>query len=201
MRKRSYKNFKSEEFLDAVQQISWFDLYLCNDVDTAVDILTRKLTFILDTMAPMKTYQVRTRYAPWLTSLTINLMKERDLQQKKASETQRREDWQKFKALRNRINNRLKFEECSWHKSKLEECGEDSSKIWKNVKGILNWKTSGSPNQLFHQGQLISKPQELAEAQNQYFLDKINLIRENLPPPPTDPLETLRLLMQDITAR
>ena len=149
----------------------------------------------------MKTYQVRTRYAPWLTSLTINLMKERDLQQKKASETQRREDWQKFKALRNRINNRLKFEECSWHKSKLEECGEDSSKIWKNVKGILNWKTSGSPNQLFHQGQLISKPQELAEAQNQYFLDKINLIRENLPPPPTDPLETLRLLMQDITAR
>ena len=199
VRKRSYKNFKSEEFLDAVQQVSWFDLYLCNDVDTAVDILTRKLTFILDSMAPMKTYQVRTRYAPWLTSLTINLMKERDLQQKKASETQRREDWQKFKALRNRINNRLKFEECSWQKSKLEECGEDSSKIWKNVKGILNWKTSGSPNQLFHQGQMISKPQEIADAQNQYFLDKINLIRENLPPPPTDPLETLRFLMQDRT--
>ena len=42
-----------------------------------------------------------------------------------------------------------------------------------NVKGILNWKTSGSPNQLFYKGTILRKPQELAEAQNDYFLDKI----------------------------
>ena len=64
MRKRNYKNFSSEEFSEAVKQVSWLDLYLCNEVDRAVDILTGKLTFILDTLAPMKTYQVRTRYAP-----------------------------------------------------------------------------------------------------------------------------------------
>ena len=123
-------------------------------------------------------------------------MKERDKQQKMAADTRKREDLQKYKALRNRINNRLKFEERKWQQSKLEECGEDAGQIWKNVKGILNWKTSGSPNQLFYKGRLISKPQELAEAQNQYFLDKIDLIRENLPPPTTDPLETLKTLMR-----
>ena len=69
-----------------MQQVSWLQLYLSNDV----------------------TIQIRTRYAPCLTKCTIELMKERDTQQKIASETRRREDWQKFKVLRNRINNRLK---------------------------------------------------------------------------------------------
>ena len=86
-----------------------------------------------------------------------------------------------------------------WQKSKLEECGEDSSKIWKNVRGILNWRSSGSPNQLFYEGSLINKPQEIAEAQNQFFLNKIQLIRDNLPPPISDPLQILRSLMASRT--
>ena len=117
-------------------------------------------------------------------------MKERDQQQKIASHSGCRDDWVKFKALRNQINNRLKYEERNWQKAKLEECGEDSSKIWKNVKGILNWKSSGSPNQLFYNGLLISKPQDLADAQNQYFL----------PPAPTDSLQILRSLMEGRTS-
>ena len=60
------------------------------------------------------------------------------------------------------------------------------------MKGILDWKTSGSPNQLFYQGRLISKPQELANAQNEYFIEKISLLRTNLPDIVSNPLATLR---------
>ena len=81
----------------------------------------------------------------------------------------------------------------------MEECGENSSRIWKNVKGILKWKTSGSPNQLFYNGKLISKPQELADAQNEFFLSKIDMIRSNLPPSSCDPLQTLKKLMNGRT--
>ena len=140
----------------------------------------------------MKTNQIRTKYAPWLSKKTLQLIKERDDQHKKASESHSREDWTKFKHLRNNINNRLKFEEKKWQRLKLEECGQNSSKIWKNVKGVLKWKSSGSPNQLFSSGKLISKPQELAEAQNEYFLNKIDVIRKNLPPHVHDPLQTLK---------
>ena len=62
IRRRVYKNFKPEEFIAAVRQISWLDLYCCDDVDTAVRLLTSKLTFILDTMAPMRTIQVRKKF-------------------------------------------------------------------------------------------------------------------------------------------
>ena len=85
IRKRSYKNFNSEVFVSAIRQVRWLDLYLCEDVNTAVQILSSKIVFILDTMAPLKTIQIRTNYSPWLSKDTLDLMKERDKQQKLAS--------------------------------------------------------------------------------------------------------------------
>ena len=51
------------------------------------------------------------------------------------------------------------------------------------------------PNQLFYKGKLISKPQELANAQNEFFIEKINTIRENMPASDADPLQKLKRLM------
>ena len=70
VRKRSFKNFKPEDFLAAVKNISWLDLYMSEDPSEAVRLLTTKLGRILDTMAPIKTIQVRTKYAAWLTDQT-----------------------------------------------------------------------------------------------------------------------------------
>ena len=102
----------------------------------------------------------------------------------------------KFKSLRNQVNNRLKYEERRGQKFRLEECQGNPSKTWKNVKCILNWNSSGSPSQLFSDGRLVSKPQDVADAQNKYFVEKINLLRNGLPPPVIDPLQTLKALMQ-----
>ena len=196
IRRRSYKDFNSEAFIAAIRQVSWLDVYLCEDVNIAVELLSSKITFILDTMAPLKTIQVRTKYSPWISKQTLELMKDRNKLQKTASETKNRDDWSKFKSLRNQVNNRLKYEERKWQKFRLEECEGNPSKTWKNVKNILNWVHSGSPSQLFAGGRLVSKPQEVADAQNQYFVEKINTLRQGLPPPATDPLETLKSLMQ-----
>ena len=62
-RKRSYKNFDEKQFLEEVGKICWWEVYSSNDVDQAVDIFTRKLTDILDIMAPVKKFQIRTKYA------------------------------------------------------------------------------------------------------------------------------------------
>ena len=77
---------------------------------------------------------------------TKEMMTERDRLHKTASETQKPEDWRKFKDLRNKINNRLKSEEKDWQRKKLNDCEDDSKKLWKNLKNILNWNSSGSPS-------------------------------------------------------
>ena len=195
IRKRSFKNFVPSDFIAAVQQVRWLDVYLCTDVDKAVKLLSNKITTILDQMAPMKTVQVRTNYNPWLSQQTKDLMIERDRLQKSAAETENQDEWNKYKVLRNHINNRLRTEERQWQKLKISDCGKDSSKLWKSIKTILNWNSSGSPSQLFHNGKLVTKSQEVASTQNQFFLDKVKTIRENLPPPVSDPLDKLNTLM------
>ena len=158
IRKRSYKNFVPADFICAMQQVSWLDVYLCNDVNQAVRLLSSKITDVLDVMAPMKTVQIRNNYNPWLSQQTKDMMLERDRLQKGAAETRDQDMWKEYKKLRNKINNRLKSEEKDWQRSKLIECGEDSSLLWKTVKGILSWTSSGSPSQIFHNGILWTKP-------------------------------------------
>ena len=51
---------------------------MCEDTDSAVKILTDELSRILDDLAPVKTIQLRSRNAPWLTKETKVLLKERD---------------------------------------------------------------------------------------------------------------------------
>ena len=89
--------------------MSWLELYLCDDVDQVVEMFTREIPGILDEMAPMKTFQVRSKYAPWFSDKTVSLMKRRDQLHKLASETKCKDDWVRFKHGRNTINNRLKY--------------------------------------------------------------------------------------------
>ena len=124
-------------------------------------------------------------------------MKHRDNLNRFACTTNDKEDWARFKQARNKINNRLRMEEKMWQKSRLNHCSNDSSSSWKCVKGILNWQSSGSPKMLFHDGLLRTKPLDIANIQNEYFIHKISTIRSNLPAPKGDPLSTLKSLMKN----
>ena len=119
VRKQSYKNFDPFEFSLAVKGIQWMDLYMCQDVNMAVKLMSSKLTFILDTMAPMRTIQIRKKYVPWLSTVTKCIMQERDRLHHIASLSGKDEDWQNFKIIRNKIISRHKHEEQKWHSEKI----------------------------------------------------------------------------------
>ena len=66
-KRRSYKYFSEVQFLREVEKISWWEVYACQDVDVAVHVFTRRLTDILDRMAPVRKFQIRRNYAPWIS--------------------------------------------------------------------------------------------------------------------------------------
>ena len=195
--KRCYKNFNPEEFKNAVRNIRWWELYQCENLNLAVHIFSASLTQILDKMAPVRKIQVRSRFAPWLSSETKTLMRERDYAQSRASESRKTDDISNYKKLRNRVNNRLRKEKKNWKQDKLQECGENSGQIWKNILGWLNWKSSGAPTQIFYNGRLENKPFRIATCINEYFISKVSTIIRNLPHSEADPLKTLHLLEND----
>ena len=201
VKKRIYKKFDPVNFVNEVKKIKWWSLYTTEDVNSAVHIFSSKLNEILDRVAPIKTIQIRTNYSPWLSDETKTLMAERNNAQKIASITQTPEDWKKFKSLRNQVNNRLKNEKYCWKKNKLENCNNDSGKLWKNIMGWLKWSSSGSPTKLFYEGKLENKPGNIANIMNNFFINKVKNILKNIPAPVIDPLETLRKLMANRTCQ
>ena len=96
VRKRSFKNLKKEDFKLKLSQIDWNEVMSCTDVNTAAESLTQKLTGVLDLLAPIRTFQCRAQYAPWLSDEAKLLKKQREEAFEKASETDDVEDWRHF---------------------------------------------------------------------------------------------------------
>ena len=197
VKKRSYKEFDENAFISEIRKTSWWQVYSCEDANQAAEICITKLSQILDKHAPVRTFQTRTKFAPWLSDTTKQLMRERDLAQIQASCSRNENDWENYRVLRNKVTKILKTEKKAWQKNKLEACNNDSGKLWANVKGWLNWSTSSSPSKLFHEGRIETSPIAIASIMNNFYIEKVQTIRENLPEARIDPLHELRKQMRD----
>ena len=154
IKKRTFKNFAPEIFIEAVSKTSWLDVYLCDDIATAVNLVSTKLNNILDEMAPVKVIQVRSHYAPWMSEKTKQKIKERYIAQKRASETQNNEEWENYRKLRNSINDDIRKEKKEWKEEKLRSYGADTGTVWKNIKTWLGWSSGGPPSKLIENGSI-----------------------------------------------
>ena len=197
LRKRSYKNFNSKLYKEAVGNLSWWDVYCCENVNDAVHKTYEKLSSILNKMAPIKNIQVRKMYAPWMSQLTKDKIKERDLAQKRAASTQCSIDWLYYRSLRNQINKSLKIEKKQWQRNKLEGFGKDSRTAWKNLKNWLGWSAAGPPTKLLDRGILYSKPKILAKIINEFFINKVKLLRSKIPVTLGNPISLVQKIMEN----
>ena len=186
IRRRSYKNFNSENFLEELSQADWGTVYFCQDLDIAVDTFTRIFREVLDKHAPWVVFQQRKKFTPWVTDETIKLIKERDEAKKAAVEVATSGNdsstaWADYRTLRNTINNRLKHEEKRFKEEKIRASLGSSAETWKTAKTFMNWNsTAGPPSQLTVGGKLITKAANIASEMNEYFIQKVRLIRDGI---------------------
>ena len=199
IKKRCFKNFDQESFLQEIKTLKWYDIYASSDVNEAVELMTKKLTSVLDQFAPVRIIQVRSRYAPWLTEEVKTKMVERDRAQQAAAATQSPDNWRLYRNFRNRVTNLIKAAKKIWESRQLDSFSNNATDLWRNVKGWMGWKNSGPPTQLFYEGKMETSPKGLAKAMNSFFINKVKLLQQNLPPPVNDPLENLTRMMESRT--
>ena len=188
IRKRSYKNFVLADFLRDLRAVDWGEVYGCRDVDISAEIFTRKFLDVLNPHAPWVKYQQRKHYSPWITEETQALIKQREKMKKEfedhaiAGDTEAAaEAWAKFKQVRNNINNRKKFEEQKFKSEKITSTMDNPAQTWSTAKSFMNWTNSGGPpHQLSIGGQLITKASTIAMEMNQFFLQKVRVIRDGI---------------------
>ena len=77
VRKRVFKNFDEKEFLQKLNESNVNEILELNDANAATNLLIGKLTAILDTLAPIKTIQIKSKYVPGLSEETKQLQVEK----------------------------------------------------------------------------------------------------------------------------
>ena len=192
VRKRIFKNFNEEQFIQKLNDCNINEVLECYDVNEATNMLTEKLTSILDILAPVKTIQVRANYLPGLSEETKQLQEARNKAQEKASSTDDPEDWRMYKSLRNLATAKVREDKKKWEMQKFTREENSSTDIWKTLKCWLGWTGGGPPTQLFCEGRMVSRPSGLAACMNKFFIKKVKDLRLRIPAAKCDPLKYLK---------
>ena len=188
IRKRSYKNFVQADFICDLSKVDWLEVYQCQDVDTAAEVFTRKFVEVFNHHAPWIIYQQRKNFKPWVTEETKKLIESRNKLKKAAAELATSgedqaatEAWIAFKKVRNKINNRRKYEEKNFKSEKIKNSLDSPSNTWNAAKNFMEWENSGGPpHQLSIGNKLITKAGLIATEINKFFINKVKLIRDGI---------------------
>ena len=124
-------------------------------------------------------------------------MKERDEALQTSRMTKDPNDRLLYKNLRNTVTNLIRKEKKVWEQRKLDHSRNDPESIWKNVKTWLGWGNNGPPTKLLENGKVITSPKTIAESMNNFFANKIEHLKDNIPASTDDPCAKLREVMKD----
>ena len=149
----------------------------------------------LDEIAPIKTVQTRTNYAPWLEKDKKKLQQLRNDAQSQAAQSKDPEDWRLYTNLRNQSTAKGRADKKAWEEKKLDHNKNSTTDMWTTVKGWLGWGATGPPTQLFSEGRWITSPAGIATAMNKFFMDKIKKLRDKVPLANSDPLGKIKEAM------
>ena len=184
IKKRNYKNFSAENFLNDVNSNvanKSFDRVLNNqNIDEASALFSGIFGTILNRHAPLKIFQVRNNYSTSISAETKQMIKARDNLKKEAADEDCNEKFEAYKRLRNRINAKLETDETEHFKTKFYQENPSISSLWKNANDYLNTSKgsfSNTPHIIEHNGDTFTKPRDIANAINDVFLKKVKDLR------------------------
>ena len=199
IRKRTTKNFNIDLYRQKVADINWTSMYNSTSPSLTYGIFEEHLRTILDDIAPMKTYQLKNNYKPWVQEDTIKLMKYRDQARNSASISGDPAKWNEYKTAKNKVNTLLKKDKENYLKNKYKRMEEinDISNMYKVTREQLGWNKSSTPQSFLMDGQRISSPVELANIQLSTFNNKVKALINNLPASTQDPLTPLKEALED----
>ena len=193
MRKRHYKQFNVERFLIDIYNS---DINRCVmnklDIEDAALEFQTKFLEILDYHAPMKTFQIRKHYLPFLSSETKQLMKERKILQEEAVRSGSEILLSEFKNKARDVKKSIKQDRKIFYNNHMGDFAT-SEQAWKTAKATLGIKKNLSPTSIIKNGEHISNPEKMGNIFNRFFVDKVKMLRETTTmEPSTNPVNRLK---------
>ena len=138
----SYRNSDKAVFCDRLLNVDWNELYMCDDVNVAWNIMLRNITAVIDEMCPLKKYKIT------------------------------QHDWNLTRNARNNVNIQIRRTKANFVQENLNQNQNNSKKSWQNIKDVLpNSKDNQNSKISLNNdaNNFITDNKEMANQINNYF--------------------------------
>ena len=179
---RSFKNFNSSFFIQELQSLPWGDIEFLDSPDEMWDVWKQLFTSVANKHAPLKTKRVRHKVSPWLTPDLKGMIIKRNNLKKKAVRSGDLNDWNEYKRLRNKTNNKLRDTKAAYYHKEIENNSGNVREIWKTINDLMSRKIkSNTINELKVNNLSFTEPSEIADELNKHFTEVGSTLASTLP--------------------
>ena len=137
---RSFKNFNSSFFIQELQSLPWGDIEFLDSPDEMWDVWKQLFTSVANKHAPLKTKRVRHKVSPWLTPDLKGMIIKRNHLKKKAVRSGDLNDWNEYRRVRNKTNNKLRDTKAAYYHKEIENNSGNVREIWKTINDLMSRK-------------------------------------------------------------
>jgi len=130
---RDFSKFDLNEVDQKFKEVDWDSVIMVKGVNNIEKFITSNIRKIYDEHAPIVCKKVTKKKAPWRNEEIKKLTKEKNKLRNKYKRTERVEDWENYKASRNRLNNVIWRTKKEYFSSKLSST-ENASEFWSCLK-------------------------------------------------------------------
>ena len=199
--KRSYVEFDPHAFLLDIQNCCINEAVTSiNEVNEAAYMFKELFTCVLNRHAPLKIFQSRVSYVPFLKKETKILMKERNTLKEEATKSGDKDLLNEYKIIRNKVRHAISKDQSDYYKQKFLDENMSLKQSWNVVNNFLGKSSNKSPSKINFENKVISNPKALAAAFSRIFEKKVADLRAQTNiEPKIDPIERLKSWMQNTT--
>ena len=173
---RSYRNYNSAVFSEALNRLDWTDFYNQENPNNIWRLFYENISKIIEQLCPLKKFKIKKYKEPWVTNELLELIKDKDIALKRAKRTKLDQDWIVARQLRNSCLSQIRQAKRNFIQNQLNEHWNDSKKIWKEINQILPDKATK------HQNISLIDQDTGLEIDNDQTADYINTFFTNIGP-------------------
>jgi len=196
---------------EAIQATNWTFL---DDDDMTFDSLSAafldKLTKLFETYIPTKDFFLRPKDKPWMSSDIRRCIRKRNRSHVKAKRTNKTEDWETFRKLRNETQMLVRRRKRDYTQSLFDDITSTtgaSPDWWRLLKTLSKRSSSTIPTlrmETTHDIKYADDPTDKANMLNDFFISNTELDDENVTFPRLEPLTDqslgdIRLTIDDVS--
>ena len=169
---RSYRDYDKDIFRRRLLEEDWRDYFQITDPDLAWEFVLRIITKVLDTLCPLRKFQIKNYRPDWMSKELIEQIKDRDYFYCKAKKTGDADLWNMAKHLRNVTNSNIRMAKREFILQQLNNNENNAKKFWKVIREVAPSGNTKTKQDIFlKDGSDKVERDQVAQFINDYFIN------------------------------